>query len=361
VYRMLGNPDGAADVTQTAFLKALENIRNYDPNFKFFSWVYRIAINEAIDHIERARRFASLPDSPLVASDDAAAGAARVQANDRLQVALMSLSDDRVALLHGLKLRRDRKHSRRAGQDGEIPTVHRPPTLARAARGGRCLFLMNDERLRELDEFLAAAPVVEPPPDLAERILSGVRLPSPARANPVRRWWQFTISPAVLGYGVAAAVGALFFAVVSGTHPGVLEVPDLSQVVGTLSSDAVGDADEVLDTLTLETAGISSLARLRQHDGRLVLDVQIDSDRPLRLDVEITGPTLAFEAVVQPPGGRPAISMEQGRLAIDGSGRLAIIAMLRGEAQAAGSGELRIAFSSEGQTLKEGVLRTGRQ
>jgi RNA polymerase sigma-70 factor, ECF subfamily len=102
VYRMLGNPDGAADVTQTAFLKALENIRNYDPNFKFFSWVYRIAINEAIDHIERARRFAPLPDSPLVASDDAAGGAARVQANDRLQVALMSLSEDfrAVIVLH---------------------------------------------------------------------------------------------------------------------------------------------------------------------------------------------------------------------------------------------------------------------
>jgi hypothetical protein len=219
---------------------------------------------------------------------------------------------------------------------------------------------MNDERLKELDEFLAAAPVVEPPPDLAERILSGVRLPSPARANPVRRWWQFTLSPAVLGYGVAAAAGALIFAAFSGMQPGVLEVPDLSQVVGTLSSGAVGDADEVLDTLTLESAGISSLARLRQHDGRLVLDVRVDTDRPLRVDVEITGPSLAFEAVVQPPGGQPLTTMDQRRLAIDGSGRLAILAMLRGNAQA-GNGELRIAFSSRGETLKEGVLSTGTQ
>ncbi len=99
VYRMLGNTDSAADVTQTAFLKALENIRRYDRNFKFFSWIYRIAINEAIDHIERARRFAPLPDLPLVAPDDAAAGAARVQADHRLQVALMALNEDLRAVI----------------------------------------------------------------------------------------------------------------------------------------------------------------------------------------------------------------------------------------------------------------------
>ena len=94
VYRMLGNTDAAADVTQTAFLKALENIRNYDENFKFFSWIYRIAINEAIDHIERSRRFTLLADSTLVAPDDAADGATRAQASGHLQVALMALSED---------------------------------------------------------------------------------------------------------------------------------------------------------------------------------------------------------------------------------------------------------------------------
>lgn len=94
VYRMVGNREAAADVTQTAFLKALENIQNYDRNFKFFSWLYRIAVNEAIDHIERARRFAPLPDSPLVEWDDAADGAARAEAGGQLQVALMALSED---------------------------------------------------------------------------------------------------------------------------------------------------------------------------------------------------------------------------------------------------------------------------
>ena len=98
VYRMVGNREAAADVTQTAFLKALENIQSYDRNFKFFSWLYRIAVNEAIDHVNRARRFAP-PDSPLIEWDDAADGAARAEAGEQLQVALMALSDDARAVI----------------------------------------------------------------------------------------------------------------------------------------------------------------------------------------------------------------------------------------------------------------------
>ena len=44
-YRILGNMDDAADATQTVFLKVFENIGKYNQEFKFFSWVYRIAIN----------------------------------------------------------------------------------------------------------------------------------------------------------------------------------------------------------------------------------------------------------------------------------------------------------------------------
>jgi RNA polymerase sigma-70 factor (ECF subfamily) len=70
-YRFLGNPDDAADVTQVVFLKAFEHFDQYDPKFKFFSWIYRIAINESINHVKRNRkqlpldeRMASESDSP---------------------------------------------------------------------------------------------------------------------------------------------------------------------------------------------------------------------------------------------------------------------------------------------------------
>jgi len=47
--RLLRNPEDARDVAQTAFLKAFEHLADYDPRFKFYSWIYRIAVNEALD------------------------------------------------------------------------------------------------------------------------------------------------------------------------------------------------------------------------------------------------------------------------------------------------------------------------
>jgi RNA polymerase sigma-70 factor, ECF subfamily len=55
-YRILGNPDDAADATQATFLKAFENLDGYDPQYKFFSWIYRIAVNESINQFKRIRK-----------------------------------------------------------------------------------------------------------------------------------------------------------------------------------------------------------------------------------------------------------------------------------------------------------------
>jgi RNA polymerase sigma-70 factor (ECF subfamily) len=55
-YRILGNPADAADATQAAFLKAFEHLKNYDPEYKFFSWIYRIAVNESINQLKRNRK-----------------------------------------------------------------------------------------------------------------------------------------------------------------------------------------------------------------------------------------------------------------------------------------------------------------
>ena len=54
--RMLRSPDEAQDVAQTTFLKAFENLATYDASHKFYSWIYRIAINESINALRRSGR-----------------------------------------------------------------------------------------------------------------------------------------------------------------------------------------------------------------------------------------------------------------------------------------------------------------
>ena len=48
-FRILHNNDDAEEITQRVFIKAFENLNKYNPKFKFFSWLYRIAINETLN------------------------------------------------------------------------------------------------------------------------------------------------------------------------------------------------------------------------------------------------------------------------------------------------------------------------
>jgi len=93
-YRILGNPDDAADATQAAFLKAFENLDRYDPNYKFFSWIYRIVINESINQRNRTRDQQPLDDNQPAADSGPDS---TVEAGDvalRIQDGLMALNDD---------------------------------------------------------------------------------------------------------------------------------------------------------------------------------------------------------------------------------------------------------------------------
>jgi RNA polymerase sigma-70 factor (ECF subfamily) len=58
--RMLGNYEDARDATQAAFIKAYEHLNTYDPQQRFFSWLFRILKNECLN-VLRGRR----PSEPV--------------------------------------------------------------------------------------------------------------------------------------------------------------------------------------------------------------------------------------------------------------------------------------------------------
>jgi RNA polymerase sigma-70 factor (ECF subfamily) len=53
VYRMLNDYEGALDVTQEVFIKVYNSLERYSSDYKFSTWLYRIAHNAAIDHMRR--------------------------------------------------------------------------------------------------------------------------------------------------------------------------------------------------------------------------------------------------------------------------------------------------------------------
>jgi RNA polymerase sigma-70 factor (ECF subfamily) len=54
--RMVKVPEDAEDISQTVFVKAYEKLHSYNPAYRFFSWIYRIAVNESINFSRRRKR-----------------------------------------------------------------------------------------------------------------------------------------------------------------------------------------------------------------------------------------------------------------------------------------------------------------
>lgn len=55
VFRMLNDYDAALDVVQEVFIKVYNSLGTYRAEYRFSTWLYRIAHNSAIDHIRRRR------------------------------------------------------------------------------------------------------------------------------------------------------------------------------------------------------------------------------------------------------------------------------------------------------------------
>jgi RNA polymerase sigma-70 factor (ECF subfamily) len=53
IYRMVRDNETAEDLAQETFIKVLNNIDRYRPEFKFSSWLFKIANNITIDHLRR--------------------------------------------------------------------------------------------------------------------------------------------------------------------------------------------------------------------------------------------------------------------------------------------------------------------
>jgi RNA polymerase sigma-70 factor (ECF subfamily) len=99
VLRLVRHRDEATDLTQTAFLKAYEQLRNFDPRHKFFSWLYRIAINEAINHVKRNRRLEPLVDDRASSARNPEDAMVESDLSVHVQDALMRLPYDYRAVI----------------------------------------------------------------------------------------------------------------------------------------------------------------------------------------------------------------------------------------------------------------------
>jgi RNA polymerase sigma-70 factor (ECF subfamily) len=86
---MVGVQD-AADVTQQTFLRAFSHLDQYDGHSRFETWLYRLAVNESLQHLRRRRRWnqsLSLDYDPA----DTSRGSENTEQKELLEQALVRL------------------------------------------------------------------------------------------------------------------------------------------------------------------------------------------------------------------------------------------------------------------------------
>ena len=93
-YRMLNNREDASDVTQTVFLKVYENFDSFDPSRRFFSWVYRITLNESINWLSKQNRLEPLQIDTADNGKSPEQEVLSAQLSAEIQAALMTIRTD---------------------------------------------------------------------------------------------------------------------------------------------------------------------------------------------------------------------------------------------------------------------------
>ena len=100
IYRMVGDASLAEDAAQVAFIQAWSHLPGYTPRASFKCWLYRIAINAALDLLRRNHPALPIDDLPLADGEEKME--ARLERRERIQKvrqAILSLPEACRAVL----------------------------------------------------------------------------------------------------------------------------------------------------------------------------------------------------------------------------------------------------------------------
>ena len=98
-FRITGSREDAMDATQSAFAKAYEKLNTFDPSYRFFSWIYRIAVNESLNLIKRRGRESKLGDETAAPVANPEQKTGKNQTWDEVARAVRRLKPDLRAVL----------------------------------------------------------------------------------------------------------------------------------------------------------------------------------------------------------------------------------------------------------------------
>jgi hypothetical protein len=211
--------------------------------------------------------------------------------------------------------------------------------------------------LGRIDSIMRRLPELVPPEALHDRIMAGTSLPLARQRRPIFAWLDSLTPFPVLRYGIATAAGLVLAMVFYESQPNFTETVDITELVGTMAPNRDRTAAEILDTYEFRAEGLESRVLLERRHGALLLDIQVDSDEPVDIAVDLSAAGARVDALVQTENSLESIEIAGQTLRVRALGRRQLTALLhRVDDAVEGREKIELEFSSDGKLLQRGSL-----
>lgn len=233
------------------------------------------------------------------------------------------------------------------GEREELDAVLESSTDARAMKA----------ELQKLANLLDAAPALEPPAGLSNRILDLVAGPEKKPILSLSGLFS-SFQPATAGLGFAA--GLMATVLVYEWSPGPMPVSDTTRMVGTMVAGQQVASARQLDAITVEAAGVAGEVTLSSSGNMLVLEFDIESAEPAQIEVALDKAGLEFGGIALSGNTtqQDSYQVSGGTLRVVNQGRQAFTVFLPVPANdSAGGRQIGIGISTAGASAFSGVLR----
>ncbi|MCI0696748.1 sigma-70 family RNA polymerase sigma factor [candidate division KSB1 bacterium] len=97
--RIINDYAEAEDIAQTVFIRAYEKLASFDPKHKFFSWLYRMAVNESLNTLKQRKRITELDESFVSGDKTPEEHYEENEMTRQIEIALMRLDPEQRALI----------------------------------------------------------------------------------------------------------------------------------------------------------------------------------------------------------------------------------------------------------------------
>ena len=98
--RLVGDRDDALDVTQNVFVAAFEKLSTFNPKYRFFSWIYRMTVNQSLNLINQKKSLEPLSPALVSREKTPVESLAAAEREEAISDALLALKiESRVVIV----------------------------------------------------------------------------------------------------------------------------------------------------------------------------------------------------------------------------------------------------------------------